>query len=120
MRRRIVVGLVAATSLACAPTALAVKVQYWAAPLGAGERAASSSYNNFRMSEGYAAAPYYSVDVAAHEPGSWTLHGSWIRGTGYACHWYSGTDYFGALIRNPHSITQTVVGNAYYSSSVVC
>lgn len=119
MRRRTVVGLVAACSLVAAPTASAIDVTYLYGYLGAGARDASSSYANYRASFAWAESSIRQIDVAAHWPGSWTAAYGYEGGNYFACQGFPGnTSTLGALVRNPHTVSQNPVhANARYGSA---
>lgn len=110
MRRLTVVGLLAAACLWCAPLAAATEVQWrLGGSLGAGSRDASPSYQQFRASAAVADCSCHAIDASAHYPGGWTQYAGWAEGLGNACHSYAGTDTLGALIMNPHTVTQNPV-----------
>lgn len=111
MRRRWVVGLAAAVAtMSAAPAAVGVTVDWRTGPLGPDSKDASGSYAEFRMSRACADRGWLWIKAAAHYPGSWTLYGDWAGSYGgCACHSYAGTTTLGALIWNPHSVTQDPV-----------
>jgi hypothetical protein len=120
MRRLLVVGLVAAASLAVAPVAGATDIDWRYGSLGADTKDASPSYSGFRASLAISDCGCHKMDVGAHYPGGWTLYASFVEGYDLVCHSYAGTDTLGALIWNPHSVTQNPVdGSLRYGGNGV-
>lgn len=48
------------------------------------------------------------IQAAAHWAGGWSLYGNYVQGLNEACQNYPGY-HLGALIRNPHSVSQNDV-----------
>ena len=112
MRRRLLVGLVAAMAacLSGAPAAVGVQVSWRNGALGADSKDASSSYPELRTSKACADRSWFYIRAAAHYPGSWSQYGDWGESLGgCACHSYAANQTLGALIWNPHSVTQDPV-----------
>lgn len=110
MRRRDVVGLVAAACLMAMPTAASADQLLWRyGPLAANARDASGAFPQLRASAAAAESTGRKIGAGAHLPGGWTLYANFAEGWGSACHSYAGTNDLGALIENPHTVSQSPV-----------
>lgn len=122
MLRRFVVGVVAAGCLVATPVAGADQVGWKYGSLAAYSRDASPSYPQFRASAASADSGAHKIRAGAHLPGGWTLYANFAEGWGSACHSYAGTMTLGALIENPHSVSQYPVAGTlrYYAWETPC
>lgn len=122
MLRRLVVGLVASGCLLAAPMAGAAQVTWKSGSLGAGSRDASGTYPQLRASAAGADSSAHKIRAGAHLPGGWTLYASFAEAWGSVCHSYSGAMDLGALIENPHTVSQNPVTGIlrYYSWETPC
>lgn len=82
-------------------------------PLAAQTRDAGPSISNFTASAAWADSGAHLIRTGAHLAGSWTLYAGFTEGWGYSCHSYSGANTLGALIENPHSVSQNPVLATY-------
>lgn len=116
-----VAGTIAVLALATAESASAAVFAYYNAPLGPGAQAAGSSVGGYTGTVNGADSQNHKAEAAAHYPGGWTLHGSYVDGWGIACHAYDGSRELGGMIRNPHTVTQNPMGGtSYYLTLITC
>ncbi len=117
----VVAATVAVSAFATAESASALSFVYFNAALGPGAQAAGGSVGGYTATWNGADLPSHKAEAAAHYPGGWTLHGSYVDGWGAACHDYDGSRQLGGMIRNPHTVTQNPMGGiSYYAVLTTC
>jgi hypothetical protein len=105
------VGAAAAASMCVAmtPSLASAELGYWkSGALGAQATDAGPTRTSLTSSAATADISSHLIDAGAHYPGSWTLFANYAEGWGIACHNYGG-ESLGALVYNPHSVTQNPV-----------
>lgn len=87
--------------------------------LAAGARDAGASVSALTASNAWADSSGHKIRAGAHYPGGWTLYAGFAEGWGYACHSYSPNN-LGALIENPHTVTQDPVVAGHQNGGAGC
>lgn len=124
--RRVLVGCAvvcaaAVPGLVVAQEASAASFVWLDGYVAANDADASSSYPAFRGSGGLSDSGAHKVAVAAHYSGGTALYASYVDGFGSACHSYDGSQTLGALLKNPHTVSQNpMVGTLSEDGSPAC
>ena len=113
-------SLMAITTLwyvAAATPAIGSIYQYHYGYLASDSRDASPSFYSLNSSWAQADGTNHKIDAGAHYPGGWDLYAHWAEAWYVACHNYGG-EYLGALVWNPHTVSQNpVTARAGYDGS---
>lgn len=116
-----VIGGVAFSALATPGIASAAYFGYWNGPLNSQQREGGDSVGGYLSTFNGSDGPNHKIEAAAHHPGGWNLHGSWVDGWDHACHGYDGSRTLGGMIRNPHNVGLGWTGGmSYYLSGAAC
>lgn len=117
-------GLVWAAALALGvvvvPGSYAATATWRYGALAPSARDAGPSLGGFSASDAWADISGHKMRAGAHYSGGWTLYANFAEGWGYVCHSYGGGSTLGALIENPHSVTQNPVSAAYQTGGPGC
>lgn len=121
MMKAAIVGGVLTAALATAGSANAAYTPYWQGALDAHDQKAGGSIGGYTATFNGSDGPSHKIEAAAHYPGGWSLHGSYVDGWDHACHAYDGSRELGGMIRNPHSVKlDWSAGLSYFAQLVSC